>query len=178
MQQWLPITKYKIAQYKTGNLICLNCSHLGRWSYFMVKQKTFSDYYKETSNKHGNNQPEVETFFLRNHGNLTLALRYGIVNNLHRGKIKLQIKKHISNDLYLVYLSDFNNTLAKAIIKVNKYGKKQVKSFYPMEKTWFKKYKELERIKSQCDQDYGYFFKEADLNELAKKHHEVKNKST
>ena len=49
--------------------------------------------------------------------------------------------RRLGNDLYEVKLSDYRNRKAKAVIEV---GTEYVKTFYPMEESWFKKHADLE----------------------------------
>ncbi len=91
------------------------------------------------------------------HANETLALRYGIAN-LKRGqvdfigsdKIRLQKLGKIPvetspykrrSDLYRVKLSDFRDREALAVIEP---GTEYVKTFYPLEESWFERHSALE----------------------------------
>ena len=108
------------------------------------------------------------TYEIGKHGNESLAIRYGIANqerivkeywyyapggerkrNPDRDKIhyepastiQLQKTKKVGKDLYEVLLTDFRNRKAKAIIEA---GTEYVKTFYPLEDSWFEKHADLE----------------------------------
>lgn len=91
------------------------------------------------------------------HANETLALRYGIAN-LKRGQVdfigsdKIRLQKigkvpdetsqnKRRSDLYRVKLSDFRDREALAVIQP---GTEYVKTFYPLEESWFERHSALE----------------------------------
>lgn len=103
------------------------------------------------------------------HGNESLAIRYGIANQERKVKeywyyskggertrnpdrdkvhfepattIRLQKTQQLGKDLYEVLLTDYRNRKAKAIIVV---GTEYVKTFYPFEENWFEKHADLEK---------------------------------
>ena len=117
----------------------------------------------------GDQQNEPYTYQIGKHGNESLAIRYGIANNElkvteywyyakggertrnpDRDKvyyepattIRLQKTQKISNNLYEVLLSDYRNRKARAIIEL---GTEYVKTFYPLEESWFEKHEDLEK---------------------------------
>jgi hypothetical protein len=108
------------------------------------------------------------TYMIGKHGNESLAIRYGIANQERKTKeywyyakggvkqrnsardrvyyepstsIRIQKTKKISTDLYEVLLTDYRNRKARAVIEV---GTEYVKTFYPLDDVWFKKYAALE----------------------------------
>lgn len=108
------------------------------------------------------------TYKLGKHGNESLAIRYGIANQERKvkqywynakggeqkrnpdrdkvyyepaGAIRLQKTKKVSKDLYEVLLTDFRDRRARAIIEV---GTEYVKTFYPLDDSWFEKNADLE----------------------------------
>ncbi len=115
-----------------------------------------------------NQQDTPYTYQIGTHGNESLAIRYGIAN--HEKKIKeywyhvsggekkhnkdrdevffepastIRLKKFrkISKDLYEVFLTDYNDRLAKVVIEA---GTEYVKTFYPLDDDWFKTHDGLE----------------------------------
>lgn len=103
------------------------------------------------------------------HGNESLAIRYGIANQERKVKeywyyakggerthnpdrdrvyfepattIRLQKTQKLGKDLYEVLLTDYRNRKAKVIIEV---GTEYVKTFYPSEESWFEKHADLEK---------------------------------
>ncbi len=116
----------------------------------------------------GDQQTTPYTYQIGRHGNESLAIRYGIANQerkvkeyLYYGKggeqkrnpdrdkvyyepastIRLQKTKKVSKDLYEVLLTDFRDRKARAIIET---GTEYVKTFYPLDDSWFEKYADLE----------------------------------
>uniref|UniRef100_UPI0029058982 hypothetical protein n=1 Tax=Roseobacter sp. HKCCA0434 TaxID=3079297 RepID=UPI0029058982 len=90
------------------------------------------------------------------HANETLALRYGIANEFrerrHNGTEMIdsryiRLRKLRVRDRekcrYEVELSDFRKRNAIAVIEP---GTEYVKTFYPMENTWFNRHKKLEEV--------------------------------
>lgn len=102
------------------------------------------------------------------HANESLAIRYGIANQVKRTKeywyygrggerkrnperdrfyfepakiIKLQKTRRVKGDLYEVLLTDFRDRKARAIIEP---GTDYVKTFYPLSDDWFVKHADLE----------------------------------
>ena len=102
------------------------------------------------------------------HGNESLAIRYGIANqerkvkkywyyakggerkrNPERDKvyyepaktIHIQKTQKLGKDLYEVLLTDYRDRKARAVIEV---GTEYVKTFYPLEDSWFRKHADLE----------------------------------
>jgi len=109
------------------------------------------------------------TYKIANHGNESLAIRYGIANQERKVKeylyyakggeqrrnpdrdkiyyepattIRLQKTKKVGKDLYEVLLTDYRDRKARAIIEV---GTEYVKTFYPLEDSWFEKHADLEK---------------------------------
>lgn len=103
------------------------------------------------------------------HGNESLAIRYGIANQERKVKeywyyakggeqkrnpdrdkvyyepantIRLQKTRKVSKDLYEVLLTDFRDRKARAVIET---GTEYVKTFYPLDDSWFEKYADLEK---------------------------------
>lgn len=109
------------------------------------------------------------TYSILTHGNEALAIRYGIANQERKVKeylyyakggeqirnpdrdrvyyepattISLRKTKKISKDVYEVLLSDYRDRKATAVIEV---GKEYVKTFLPLEQSWFEKHADLEK---------------------------------
>lgn len=109
------------------------------------------------------------TYQIGKHGNESLAIRYGIANQERKvkeywyyakggerkrnpdrdmvyyepaSKIRLQKIRKVSKDRYEVLLTDFGDRKAKAIIEV---GTEYVKTFYPLDDSWFEKHADLEK---------------------------------
>ena len=116
----------------------------------------------------GDCQASPYTYQIGKHGNESLAIRYGIANQERKVKefwyyakggerkrnpdrdsvyyepatmIRLQKTQKLGTDLYEVLLTDYRNRKAKAVIEV---GTEYVKTFYPSEESWFKKFADLE----------------------------------
>lgn len=116
----------------------------------------------------GDQQTSPYTYQIGKHGNESLAIRYGIANQERKFKeywyyakggeqkrnpdrdkvyyepastIRLQKTKKVSKDLYEVLLTDFRDRKARAIIET---GTEYVKTFYPLDDSWFEKYADLE----------------------------------
>lgn len=116
----------------------------------------------------GDQQSTPYTYQIGKHGNESLAIRYGIANQVRKvkeywyhaqggeqkrnpdrdtvfygpaGTIRLQKTKKLGEDLYEVLLTDFRDRKAKAIIEV---GTEYVKTFYPVNDIWFEKHADLE----------------------------------
>jgi hypothetical protein len=108
------------------------------------------------------------TYQIGKHGNESLAIRYGIANQEKKVKeywypvqggemirnpdrdsfyyedrstIKLRKARKVGKDLYEVLLTDYRDRPAKALIET---GTEYVKTFYPLDDSWFKKHEELE----------------------------------
>lgn len=126
---------------------------------------------KESSRiKHrdGNFQNTPYTYKIGIHGNESLAIRYGIANQENKikkyyyfekggvkkhdkdrdenyyvpsNKIRVQKINRVKGDLYEVYLSDYRDRIAMAVIEK---GTEYVKTFYPIDEEWFNQYRELE----------------------------------
>ena len=117
----------------------------------------------------GDQQATPYTYKIGKHGNESLAIRYGIANQERKVKeywyhakggeqkrnpdkdkvfyepadtVRLQKTKKVGKDLYEVLLTDFRDRKAKAVIEV---GTEYVKTFYPLEDSWFEKYADLEK---------------------------------
>jgi hypothetical protein len=113
-------------------------------------------------------QSSPYTYQIGKHGNESLAIRYGIANQVRKVKeywfyapggerkrnpdrdrifyepastIRVQKTRRLSADLYEVLLSDHNNRKAKAIIEA---GTEYVKTFYPLDDEWFSQHADLE----------------------------------
>lgn len=109
------------------------------------------------------------TYQIGKHANESLAIRYGIANQAKKTKeywyhaqggemkrnpdrdsfyfepcvtIQLRKSRKVSKDLYEVFLTDYRDRPAKAIIEA---GSEYVKTFYPFDDSWFEKHAELER---------------------------------
>lgn len=116
----------------------------------------------------GDQQTTPYTYKIGKHGNESLAIRYGIANQERKVKeywyyskggeqkrnpdrdkvyyepastIRLQKTRKVSKDLYEVLLTDFRDRKARAIIET---GTEYVKTFYPLDDSWFEKYADLE----------------------------------
>lgn len=97
----------------------------------------------------GDTQHRPYTYEIGRHGNESLALRYGIANCSSRegkikapaDKIRVQKIRKISESKYEVFLPDFGDRQAIAIIES---GAEYVKTFYPRNDSWFKEKKDLE----------------------------------
>lgn len=95
----------------------------------------------EKKHRDADRQEFPYTYEIGQHGNESLAIRYGIANHKSYESVCVQKTKKIKNDMFEVLLVDFGNKKAKAVIEV---GTDYVKTFYPMDDSWFKKYAELE----------------------------------
>ncbi len=124
--------------------------------------------YERQQHRDGDQQTTPYTYQIGKHGNESLAIRYGIANQARKVKeywyyakggeqkrnpdrdrvyyepastIRLQKTRKVSKDLYDVLLTDFRDRKARAIIKT---GTEYVKTFYPLDDSWFDKYADLE----------------------------------
>lgn len=95
-------------------------------------------------------QSKSYNYKIGRHANETLALRYGIANIKRDGRrtydsqnIRLKKTKKIGLSKYIVELSDFRNRKACAIIEK---GTEYVKTFLPLDDSWFEKNKDLEMV--------------------------------
>jgi hypothetical protein len=125
--------------------------------------------YERQQHRDGDQQTTPYTYQIGRHGNESLAIRYGIANQERKVKdywyyakggeqkrnpdrdkvyyepestIRLQKTKKVSKDLYEVLLTDFRNRKARAIIET---GTEYVKTFYPLDDSWFDKHADLEK---------------------------------
>jgi len=125
--------------------------------------------FEDQQHRDGDQQATPYTYKIGKHGNEALAIRYGIANQKRKVKeywyhakggeqkrnpdrdkvfyepadiIRLQKTKKVGKDLYEVLLTDFRDRKAKAIIEV---GTEYVKTFYPLEDSWFEKHADLEK---------------------------------
>ncbi|MGD7037216.1 cell envelope integrity protein TolA [Methylotuvimicrobium buryatense] len=116
----------------------------------------------------GDQQTTPYTYQIGKHGNESLAIRYGIANQERKVKeywyyakggeqkrnpdrdqvyyepastIRLRKTRKVSKDLYEVLLTDFRERKARAIIET---GTEYVKTFYPLDDSWFEKHADLE----------------------------------
>jgi len=119
-------------------------------------------------NRDADQQTTPYTYQIGKHGNESLAIRYGIANQERKvkeywyyakggekkrnpdrdkvfyepaSKIRLRKTRKVGKDLYEVLLTDFRDRKAKAVIEV---GTEYVKTFYPLEDSWFEKHADLE----------------------------------
>lgn len=124
--------------------------------------------YERQQHRDGDQQTTPYTYQIGKHGNESLAIRYGIANQERKVKeywyyekggeqkrnpdrdkvyyepastIRLQKTRKVSKDLYDVLLTDFRDRKARAIIET---GTEYVKTFYPLDDSWFEKYADLE----------------------------------
>ncbi|BAO45438.1 SND2/TMEM208 family protein [Thiolapillus brandeum] len=124
--------------------------------------------YERQQHRDGDQQTTPYTYQIGKHGNESLAIRYGIANQERKvkeywyyakggeqkrnpdrdkiyyepaSKIRLQKTRKVSKDLYEVLLTDFRDRKARAIIET---GTEYVKTFYPLDDSWFEKYADLE----------------------------------
>jgi membrane protein implicated in regulation of membrane protease activity len=124
--------------------------------------------YERKQHRDGDQQNTPYTYQIRKHGNESLAIRYGIANQERKVKeywyyakggeqkrnpdrdnvyyepantVRLQKTRKVSKDLYEVLLTDFSDRKARAIIET---GTEYVKTFYPLDDSWFEKYADLE----------------------------------
>jgi hypothetical protein len=124
--------------------------------------------YERQQHRDGDQQTTPYTYQIGKHGNESLAIRYGIANqerkvneywyyakggeqkrNPDRDKvyyepastIRLQKTRKVSKDLYDVLLTDFRDRKVRAIIET---GTEYVKTFYPLDDSWFEKHADLE----------------------------------
>lgn len=113
-------------------------------------------------------QADPYTYQIGQHGNESLAIRYGIVNQTKKirefyyhakggqktrnpdrdqvyfepaNTICLRKIKKCKKDHYEVVMPDFGNRKALAVIEV---GEEYVKTFYPLDEDWFMKHRDLE----------------------------------
>jgi hypothetical protein len=113
-----------------------------------IKEKQVQDFRDLDS------QPEPCTYNTGRHANESLAIRYGIVNQnrdsrklsgessqMPASSIRVQKVNWQSKDQYEVLLSDYGNRKAIAIIEP---GTDYIKTFYPIDSSWFQKYADLE----------------------------------
>jgi len=126
--------------------------------------------FEHRQHRDGDQQSTPYTYKISKHGNESLAIRYGIANqekkveeywyypkggeqprrNPDRDKvyyepattIRLQKINKVGRNLYEVLLTDFRDRKAKAIIEG---GTEYVKTFYPLENSWFNKHADLEK---------------------------------
>jgi hypothetical protein len=116
----------------------------------------------------GDQQTSPYTYEIGQHGNEALAIRYGIANHERKVKeyfyyakggerirnpdrdkifyepadtIRLQKIKKIDKNIYEVFLTDFRDRKAKAVIEV---GTEYVKTLLPLNDSWFEKNADLE----------------------------------
>lgn len=124
--------------------------------------------FERQSRRDSDQQAEPYKYQIGQHGNESLAIRYGIANQERKVKeywhfakggekkrnpdrdevyykpastIRLQKTERVGNDLYKVMLTDYRDREAIAVIEA---GAEYVKTFYPLEESWFKKYEDLE----------------------------------
>jgi len=125
--------------------------------------------FEHSQHRDGEKQSRPYKYKIGNHGNESLAIRYGIANQERKTKeywyhakggvkkrnperdkvyyesatsIQVQKTRKISADLYEVLLTDYRNRKARAVIEV---GTEYVKTFYPLDDVWFKKHADLEQ---------------------------------
>ena len=125
--------------------------------------------YERQQHRDGDQQNAPYTYQIGKHGNESLAIRYGIANQERKVKeywyyakggeqkrnpdrekiyyepantIRLQKTRKVSKDLYEVLLTDFRDRKARAVIET---GTEYVKTFYPLDDSWFEKYADLEK---------------------------------
>lgn len=124
--------------------------------------------FERQQHRDGDQQETPYTYQIGKHGNESLAIRYGIANQERKvkeywyyakggeqkrnpdrdkvyyepaNKIRLQKTRKVSKDLYEVLLTDFRDRKARAVIET---GTEYVKTFYPIDDSWFEKYADLE----------------------------------
>jgi len=124
--------------------------------------------FERQQHRDGDQQATPFTYQIGKHGNESLAIRYGIANQERKvkeywyhaqggeqkrnpdrdkvfyepaGTIRLQKTKKVGEDLYEVLLTNFRDRKARAIIEV---GTEYVKTFYPLNDSWFEKHADLE----------------------------------
>lgn len=124
--------------------------------------------YERQQHRDGDQQTSPYIYQIGKHGNESLAIRYGIANQERKVKeywyyakggeqkrnpdrdkvyyepastIRLQKTRKVNKDLYEVLLTDFRDRKARAIIET---GTEYVKTFYPIDDSWFEKYADLE----------------------------------
>ncbi len=125
--------------------------------------------FERQSRRDSDQQSESYKYLIDLHGNESLAIRYGIANQERKVKefwyfakggekkrnpdrdkvyyepastIQLQKTKRVGKDLYEVMLVDYRNRKARAVIEK---GTEYVKTFYPLEESWFEKNADLEQ---------------------------------
>jgi len=124
--------------------------------------------FEHQQHRDGDQQATPYKYKIGRHGNESLAIRYGIANQERKvkeywyyakggekrrnpdrdkiyyepaGTIRLQKIEKLSKDTYEVILTDYRDRKGKAIIEV---GTEYVKTFYPVDDSWFEKYADLE----------------------------------
>ncbi|QKK03597.1 MAG: hypothetical protein HND55_13555 [Pseudomonadota bacterium] len=123
---------------------------------------------KKEEHRDADQQETPYTYEIGRHGNESLAIRYGIANQEKKVKeywyfakggerkrnperdsvfyepaktIRLQKTERVGKDLYNVLLTEFRDRKARAVIEV---GTEYVKTFYPLDDSWFQRHSELE----------------------------------
>lgn len=133
----------------------------------LIEQREYARRKKE-EHRDADQQETPYTYEIGRHGNESLAIRYGIANQEKKVKeywyfakggerkrnperdsvfyepaktIRLQKTERVGKDLYNVLLTEFRDRKARAVIEV---GTEYVKTFYPLDDSWFQRHSELE----------------------------------